>query len=51
MSSGIQDYWPIKNKLTNNAEELTPYRFEFKCDTNINVFLPLPRFEPGQSLG
>jgi hypothetical protein len=28
--------------LTNNVQELTPYRFEFKCDTNrIRI-----RFEP-----
>ena len=38
--------------LTNNAQELTPYRFEFKCDTNRirKYFLSMPRFEPG-SLG
>jgi hypothetical protein len=39
--------------LTNNAHELTPYRFGFKCDTNKQnkkIFSVEPRFEPG-SLG
>jgi hypothetical protein len=35
-----------------NAQELTPYRFEFKCNTSRKrkYFLFMPRFEPG-SLG
>ena len=35
--------------LTNNALELTLYRFVFKCDTNIirKYFLCEPRFESG----
>ena len=37
--------------LANDAQELTPYRFEFKTDANrIRIFLSAPRFEPG-SLG
>ena len=38
--------------LTNNSQELTPCRFEFKCDTNRRrkYFLSAQRFEPG-SLG
>jgi hypothetical protein len=34
--------------LINNVQELTPYRFEFKCDTNRTrkCFLSMPRFEP-----
>jgi hypothetical protein len=38
--------------LTNNAQELTPYRFGFKCDINRirKYFLPGPRFEH-RSLG
>ena len=37
--------------LTNDAQEFTPYRFEFKTDTNrIRKFLSALRFEPG-SLG
>jgi hypothetical protein len=35
--------------LTNTAQELTPYRFEFKCGTSkIRKYsLTVPRFEPG----
>ncbi len=35
--------------LTNNAQELTPYRFGFKCDTNRirKYFLSVLRFETG----
>jgi hypothetical protein len=35
--------------LTNNAQELTPYRFEFKYDSNRirKYFRSVPRFEPG----
>ncbi len=38
--------------LTNNAQELTPYRSELKWDINRNrkYFLSVQRFEPG-SLG
>jgi hypothetical protein len=34
--------------LTNNAQELTLYRFEFKRDTNRSrkYFLAMPEFEP-----
>ncbi len=52
MSSGIQHYWSIYSILTNNAQELTPYRFEFKSDTNrIRKYFPsMPKFEPGSLL-
>ncbi len=35
-----------------NVHELTPYRFEFKWDTNRiwKYFLPMPQFEP-ESIG
>jgi hypothetical protein len=38
--------------LTNNAQELTPYRYEFKCDKNRlrKYFLSVSGFEP-RSLG
>jgi hypothetical protein len=34
---------------TKNAQELTPYRFEFNCDTNRKrkYFLSVTRFELG----
>jgi hypothetical protein len=38
--------------LTNNSQELMPYRFGIKCDANRNgiYFMSMPRFEHG-SLG
>jgi hypothetical protein len=35
--------------LINNAQDLTTYRFEFKCNTNKRrkYVLFVPRFEPG----
>jgi hypothetical protein len=38
--------------FTNSAQELTPYRFEFKCESNRirKYFLSMPRFQTG-SLG
>jgi hypothetical protein len=35
--------------LTNNVQELTPYRFDFICDTNKirKYFLYMLRLEPG----
>jgi hypothetical protein len=34
--------------LTNNAQDLRPYRFEFKCNTNRKrkYFMSVQRFEP-----
>jgi hypothetical protein len=53
MPSGINIIGQYKYILTNNAQELTPSRLEFKSDTQIdleNNFLSTPKFKPG-SLG
>jgi hypothetical protein len=38
--------------MADDAQGLTPYRYEFKCDSNRvwNYILSMPRFEP-ESLG
>jgi hypothetical protein len=48
----IQHYWSLYAYVTNNPQELTPHRLEFKCDTNRirNYFLSMPSCEP-ESLG
>jgi hypothetical protein len=48
MPRGIQHFWLIYLILSNNTQELTPCRFEFKCDTKPmwKYFLSAHRFEP-----
>jgi hypothetical protein len=53
MPSVIQHYWSVYiNIEANSAQELTPYIFKRKCNTDRKrkYFLSMPRFEPG-SLG